>query len=84
MKPLASTGLPPHFSTTLDKSTPAYISNHAVMVLVIVDGKKTAIPIDAPRVYHFEDSSLQGGTASELAQQVIASLLKMLNLPKVH
>ena len=34
------TGIPPHFSTTSDKSTPAHISNHAVMIMVTVNGKK--------------------------------------------
>lgn len=33
--PLPSTGLLPHFGTTSDKSTPAHISNHAIMILVI-------------------------------------------------
>ncbi len=79
--PIPSTGLPPHFSTTSDKSTPAHLSNHAVMVLLMVNGEKTAIPIDSPAVYAFKTESVEGGTASELAEQVIKSLTETVKLP---
>ena len=36
--PLPSTGIPPHFSTTSDKSTPIRVTNHAVMVSL--DGRR--------------------------------------------
>ena len=81
LTPLPSTGIPPHFSTTSDKSTPAHISNHAIMIMVTLNGKKIAIPVDAPPVYHFEQEHLEGGTASELAEQVLASLSNTLKLP---
>lgn len=38
------------------------------MVLAMVNGQKTAIPVDAPPVYSFsEEAVLEGGTADELA-----------------
>ena len=37
---LPSTGLPPHFSTASDKSTPIRTTNHAVMVVLMIDGEK--------------------------------------------
>ena len=79
--PLPSTGLPPHFGTTSDKSTPIHVSNHAIMILVMVNGMKTAIPVDAPPVYSFSEAGIKGGTADELAEQVISALVKTLKLP---
>ena len=79
--PLPSTGLPPHFCTASDKSTPARLSNHAIMVLTMVNGEKAAVPLYAPPVYSFQDSHLEGGTARELAKQVIASLCETIKLP---
>lgn len=79
--PLASTGLPPHFGTTSDKSTPIHVLNHAIMILVMVNGMKTAIPVDAPPVYSFSEAGLKAGTADELAEQVISALVKTLKLP---
>lgn len=78
--PLVSTGLRPHFCTTSDKSTPIKVSNHAIMVLTVVDGEKVAIPIAAPPVYEFSNSQITGGTASHLADQVIASLHTNANI----
>jgi len=37
---LPSTGLFPHFATASDKSTPSRTTNHAVMILVMYNGKK--------------------------------------------
>ena len=79
---LPSTKLPPDFGTTSDKSTPTHVSNHAIMILVMVNGKKTAIPVDAPPVYSYAVARLEGGTADELAEQVISALVKTLKLPK--
>ena len=44
------------------------------MILEMVNGQKTAIPVDAPPVYSFADDGLEGGTAEELAEQVISAL----------
>ena len=77
---LPSTGLPPHLSTASDKSTPIRTTNHAVMVVLMIDGEKKAIPIAVPPVYDFESSQVIGGTASHLAEQVISSLRKTVKM----
>ena len=79
-KPLPSTGIPPHFSTASDKSTPIRTTNHAIMVVLMTNGRKEAIPIEAPAVYDFQDSEVTGGTASHLAEQVISSLTKTVKI----
>ena len=81
-QPLPSTGIPPHFSTASVKSTPIRTTNHAIMIVLMVDGEKTAIPIAAPPVYYFENSGVVGGTASRLAEQVILSLRKTAKIPE--
>ena len=74
-EPLISTGLRPHVSLAADKSTPHRETNHAIMVILPVDGKRVALPIDAPIVYNYsnteEDFHLQGGSGEDLAQQVV-------------
>ena len=77
---LPSTGIPPHFSTASDKSTPIRTTNHAIMVVLMVNGKKEAIPIKAPPVYDFKNSEVTGGTASHLAEQVISALTKTVKV----
>ena len=44
------------------------------MVVVMVNGKKVAVPVEAPAVSDFKDSDLVGGTACHLAVQVLTSL----------
>ena len=46
----------------------AHVSNHDIMILVVVNGKKTAIPVDASPVYSFSEVGFEGGTAEELAE----------------
>ena len=46
------------------------------MVLVMVDGEKTAIPMDAPPVYEFLDTETIGGN------QVVSNLLKNVKSPE--
>ena len=82
--PLPSTGIPPHFCTTSDKSTPLRTTNHAIMVLTMVDGKKRGIPVSTPAVYQYKESQLTGGTAVDLAEQVISSLLTEIKLPQAN
>ena len=80
VKPLPSTGMPPHFSVAVDKSTPHRETNHAVMVIVPVNGIRVALPLDAEVVYKISDvgtTALAGGTGSELADQVFKSLNKI-------
>ena len=61
--PLESTGLRPHISLAVDKSTPHRDTNHAILVLLPVDGKRIAVPLDAPPVYSMlkEQRTLKGG-----------------------
>lgn len=72
-EPLISTGFRPHVSLAADKSTPHRETNHAIMVILPVDGKRVALPIDAPIVYSNteEEFDLQGGSGEDLAQQVV-------------
>ena len=49
--PLSSTSFPPHFYVTCDKSTPGRTTNQAIMVCPIIDGRRTAFFIDAPKVF---------------------------------
>ena len=52
VKPLQSTGFPSHFFITADKSTPQRITNQAIMICPVVNGKRVAIPVDSPKVYN--------------------------------
>jgi hypothetical protein len=56
-------------------------SRHNDPGLVMVNGMKTAIPIDALPVYSFSEAGLTGGTANEFAEQVISAQVKTLKLP---
>ena len=46
------------------------------MILVMVNGRKTSIPVDAPPVHSYAVAELESGTAEELAEQVIPALVK--------
>ena len=85
-KPLENTGLPPHFSVAIDKSTPHRDTNQAIMVIVQVDGRRIAMPIDAPLVYGYQETQegmnpvIQGGSGKDLADQVVKVLKTSLQL----
>lgn len=85
-KPLESTGLPPHFSVAIDKSTPHRDTNQAIMIIVQVEGRRVAMPIDAPLVYGYQETQdginpvIQGGSGKDLADQVVAVLKTSLQL----
>jgi len=80
-KVLPSTGLRSHFSISIDKSTPNRHTNHAILIIIPVDGKRMAIPIDAPIVYNTnDDCDIEGGSGEDLANQVIEVLEKVLEL----
>ena len=49
--PLPSTGLPPHWWCTMDKSTAGRETNQAIMICPMIEGEMCAVFIDAPRVY---------------------------------
>ena len=79
-KPLQSTGFPPHFFITADKSTPQRITNQAVMICPIMNDERVAIPVDSLKVYSSEGGAtaglVSGANADELANQVIYSIIK--------
>ena len=74
------TGLPPHISLAVDKSTPHRETNHAVLLLLPVGGKRIAMPLDAPPVYTVEKETkqVQGGSGQDLAKQISPVLKKNL------
>ena len=80
--PLSNTGLPPHFSIAIDKSTPIRDTNEAIMLLLPFEGKRTAMPIDVPIVYGYseDESSVVGGAGKDLADQVNDVLKRKLGL----
>ena len=79
-KPLECTGLPPHISLAVDKSTPHRKTNHAVLLLLPVAGKRIAMSLDAPPVYTVEKETktVQGGSGQDLAKQISCVLKKNL------
>lgn len=76
---LPSTGMQPHFSLAVDKSTPHRDTNHAILAIIPVEGKRVAVPIDAPIVYAVSDSGgIIGGSGAELADQIISVMKERL------
>ena len=79
-KPLASTRLPPHFYVTCDKATPNRLTNQAVMVCPVVNGKREAIAVSSSEVYHEADNGVEGdvngSTAAEWARMVYGEIKK--------
>ena len=80
-QPLLSTGLRPHISVAVDKSTPHRDTNHAILVLLRVNGKRVALPLDAPLVYSIsgETNEIKGGSGHDLAKQVVTVLRNKLD-----
>lgn len=81
-QPLESTGLPPHISLAVDKSTPHRETNHVVLVLLPVKGKRIAMPVDALTVYTVDEetSVIEGETGCDLAKQIVTVLEDKLDL----
>ena len=75
-RPLNSTGFPPHFGIACIKSTPGRQTNHAIMLLVCVNGTRRAVPLGAPKVYSIDGGDISGGDAKLLASQVTDTLLE--------
>ncbi len=70
--PLPSTGMPPHFYVTADKSTNHRVTNQATMICPVVDGNRQAIPLNISSVYY---TSVGGtGKGKALAMAVIKDL----------
>ncbi len=78
--PMPSTGLPPHFYITADKSTNHRVTNQVSMVCPVVDGERKAIPLATRQVY--EDSSGHGGLGDELAEKLFEDLDKHAKIGK--
>ena len=79
-KPFPSTKLPPHFYVTSDKSTPHRITNQAIMLCPMIAGKREAIAVSAPEVYHETDTGkegdVSGGESKELARSLYSEIRK--------
>ena len=75
---LPSTGLPPHYYVSADKSTNHRISNQVTIVCPVIEGKKTAIPLGMNPVYSNSDGS--GGKGEELAEAIFNDMKKHLNV----
>ena len=77
-KPMPSTGFPPHFFISADKSTPQRFTNQAIMICPIADGIRVAIPVNSPEVYSKEldavPGTVSGANARQLAQQIVANI----------
>ncbi|XP_018014214.1 uncharacterized protein LOC108671228 [Hyalella azteca] len=89
LRPLLSTGLPPHIYLTADKSTLNRHTNQAILLVVNLDGKRIAVPVGAPPVYsvaNTSDSTVQlvGGSAEALADSIIDTILEKTGLPEHH
>ena len=89
MQPLPSTTLPPHFYFTADKATINRKTNQAIILGLMNEGKRVAVPIGAPLVYRGaveQDGSITmvGGTAAELADAIIDTILQKSGLPADH
>ena len=80
-KPLKATGLRPHISFAVDKSTPHRETNHAILLLMPVNGRRIAMPLDCPLVYSVDPVArdIVGGCRKHLAKQVIDALTKKVS-----
>ena len=80
-KELPCTGFPPHFGVAIDKSTPHRDTNQAIVLLIPSEGKRVAMPVDAPLVYALSESNtLEGGAHVDLATQIVEVLAKKLKV----
>ncbi|XP_018026712.1 uncharacterized protein LOC108682107, partial [Hyalella azteca] len=92
LQPLLSTGLPPHFYITANKSTVNRHTNQAILLIVNFNGKRIAVPVGAPPVYSVDVNSVDdtsqvqliGGSAVELADSIINTILEKTGLPDHH
>lgn len=67
--PLASTGLPPAYYITADKSTNHRITNQATMLCFVAGNERQAVPVACREVYTNSDGT--GGSLEELARTII-------------
>lgn len=80
-QPLKATGLRPHISVAIDKSTPHRETNHAILLLMPVNGRRIAMPLDCPLVDSVDPVTrdIVGGSGEHLAEQVIDVLKKKVS-----
>ena len=56
------------------------ITNHAVLVILPVQGKRIAMPLDAPPVYRVAEMTVDiGGTGQDLAKQIVTVVQEKLD-----
>jgi hypothetical protein len=75
--PLVSISLPPHFSVSVDKSTVYRVTNQAIVVSPMFDGKRQAIPVQAPSVYDLED--VDDGITEAIADKLADNVYDTIN-----
>lgn len=75
---LPSTGLPPNFYITGDKSTNHRVTNQVTLICPVVNGRRQAIAVNARKVY--DDSYGTGGAGPELAGHMLTDLKEKLGL----
>ena len=84
MQPLKNTNLPPHYYFTADKATVNRKSNQAILLCIMHQGVRVALPVGAPLVYRSEmdkdDLQIVGGSAKELADSVLNTLQQKLEI----
>ena len=82
---MTSTGFPPHFGSSCDKSTPGREINHASLLLVLYNGKRVATLTGSPKVYQRDEfatfGTLAGGSAYDLGLQVLDTMCEFTQLP---
>ena len=78
-KAFPSTGLKPHFLMSVNKSTCHRDTNHAILIIMPVNGRRVAVPMDAPLVYKIDDEGdITEGSGVDLAHQSVESVKKNL------
>ena len=67
------TALNPYFPLTLNKRNPGRKTNQATMLVFQDKGKRIAVPVGSPAVYHISDdkTAVTSGCANELASSSI-------------
>ena len=57
------------------------IENQALLLILLSEGKRVAMPVDAPLVYALSESNtLEGGAHVDLATQIVEVLAKKLKV----
>ena len=76
---LPATGLKPHFLMAIDKSTLHRDTNYAILIIMPVNVRRVAVPMDAPLAYKIDDEGdITWGSGVDLAHQAVESVKKNL------